>query len=151
MNPQDAFHKTVHSADGGCEALAVRMGMSVQILRNKANPNNEHNVTTLKDVDLVMGLTRDYAVLHALAANHGFVAVRVDEGVGASDLAVLDIVTKVWSGNGDLGQEVMHTLADGRVELHELAKVKDAAHRLFTFVHELMAKLQGMAEPAKGA
>jgi hypothetical protein len=71
MNHLDAFHQTVHSAPGGCESLAPRMGMSAPILRNKANPNCITNKPTLDEADRLMALTGDYSVLHALAQNHG--------------------------------------------------------------------------------
>lgn len=70
MNVGDAFYQTVHGSAGGCEALAVRMNMSAAILRNKANVHTVTNKPTLDDADRIMGLTADYRILDALAANH---------------------------------------------------------------------------------
>lgn len=146
MNVKDAFYKTVHNAIGGCEALALRMGMSAGVLRNKANVNSVTNKPTLEEVDRIMGLTGDMSVLHALAANHSHVCIHVDPSAPASDLAVLELVTLVWRRNGDVGDEVSRTLADGRVERAEVEAVKAAVSRTNQAMQQLVARLEGMAE-----
>lgn len=146
MNAHDAFHETVHGAAGGHEALAVRLGMSAAVLRNKANPNAATNIVGLRDVERVMGLTGDHSVLHALAKSFGYVCVRVGEDVSASDLAVLELVTQVWASNGNLGGAVNDALADGRIEKHEVERIKELVFRADRSMHELVARLQGMAE-----
>lgn len=146
MNILDAFYNTVHRAAGGVEALAIRMGMSAQILRNKALPSNTANKASLEDADRVMALTGDYELLHALARNHGFVCVRVEQDATASDLAVLEMVTKVWSASGEVGSEVHASLADGVVEEHEVEKVQAAVYRVTQCLNQMVARLMGMAE-----
>jgi hypothetical protein len=147
MNHLDAFHQTVHAAPGGCESLAPRMGMSATILRNKANPNSTTNKPTLDDADRLMGITGDYSVLHALAQNHGFVCTRIDEQP-ASDMAVLEATTDIWSKLGDLGTEVHKALADGRIEQHELKSIETATFAAFRPMMQLLARVNGMAEKA---
>lgn len=146
MNTSDAFHDTVHGASGGCEALAVRLGMSSAVLRNKANPNASANVVALRDVERVMDLTGNYSVLHALAAQAGFVCVRVDQDIVASDVALLEIVTQVMTTNGAVGASVYDTLADGRIEPHEVARVEERVYRATRVLHELVVRMKGMAE-----
>jgi hypothetical protein len=147
MNHLDAFHQTVHAAPGGCESLAPRMGMSAQVLRNKACPTNTTNKPTLDDADRLMGITGDYSVLHALAQNHGFVCTRIDEQP-ASDMAVLEATTDIWSKLGDLGTEVHKALADGRIEQHELKSIETATFAAFRPMMQLLARVNGMAEKA---
>jgi hypothetical protein len=146
MNIQDAFYGTVHGVQGGCEALAVRLGMSPAILRNKANPHALANKPMLDDADRIMGITGDFRILHALAQNHGHLCIQVDESVTASDMAVLELVTQVWSANGEVGAGVNATLADGRVELAEVENVRQAVYRAQKALLELVARLEGMAE-----
>jgi len=150
MNILDAFYKTVHDAPGGCEAMAVRLGMSPQILRNKANPNNSANRVLLEDADQVMGITNDLRILYALAANHSHVCVKVDPASGASDLAVLELVVQVMAGHGEVGDEVLRTLSDGRVEWHEIERVRTSVFRATQAMQQLVARLEGMAEPRPG-
>jgi hypothetical protein len=145
MSPKDAFHKTVHEAPGGCAALAVRLGTTAAVLRNKACPTTKQNVVTLDDVDRVMGLTEDYSVLHALAANHGFVCSKVEAGQ-ASDMAVLESVTDIWAKLGAVGGEVHAALADGKVERHEVQRIEAAIYTAMRPMMELLNRLNGMAE-----
>lgn len=146
MNHLDAFHKTVHGAPGGCEAIATRMGMSAAILRNKANPNSATNKPTLDEADRLMGITGEHSILHALAANHGYVCVRVEDGASASDMAVLEMVTQVWQTNGEVGAEVNKALADGRITRAEIDRVRDAVKRAERALEGVVARLEGMTQ-----
>jgi hypothetical protein len=146
MNVLDAFHQTVHGSPGGCEALAVRLGMQAAVLRNKANPNHNHHKPMLDDADRVMGITGDYRILHALAQNHGYVCVKVEEGASASDMAVLEMVTKVWATNGVVGAEINQALADGRITLPELERVRTAVKNAEQALESVLSRLAGMAE-----
>lgn len=124
MNPKDAFHHTIHSSPGGCQAAAIRMGYSYPVLKNKANPNIDTNHATLDDVDNAMSLFQDYSVLHALANKHGFVCTKVNDEAATDD--VLDAVTDIWSKLGKLGGEVSAALADGRVDRKEAQAIEKA-------------------------
>jgi hypothetical protein len=146
MNAQDAFHATVHGSPGGCEALAARMGVGAGVLRNKANPNADYHKPTLADADRVMALTGNYSILHALAQNHSHVCIAVEADASASDMAVLEMVTKVWSAGGEVAAEVHVTLADGRVEPHEIARVEASVYRTVQALNAMVARLKGMAE-----
>jgi hypothetical protein len=146
MNVLDAFHQTVHSFAGGCESLAVRIGMSAGVLRNKANPNSATNKPTLDEVDRVLGVTEDYRVLHALAQNHGFVCVKMEESATASDVAVLEMVTRVMSTNGEVGAELSSALADGRITRVELERIRAAVKRAEAALEGVVSRMEGMAE-----
>lgn len=145
MNYKDAFYKTVHDTPGGCEALAVRMGYTAGLLRNKANPNSTTNVLTMDDASRVMELTDDYAVLHALARRHGFVCTKI-ESQPASDMAVLESVTDIWGSLGQVGTLVHTALADGRIDADEVRHIEKAIYVSIRPMMELLARLNGMAE-----
>lgn len=146
MNHLDAFHETVHSAPGGCESIAPRMNMSAAILRNKANPNSVTNKPTLDEADRLMGITGNHAILHALAANHGYVCVRVEDGAAPGDMAMLEMVAKVWQTNGEVGAEINKALADGRITRAEIQRVREAVRRTECALETVLAGLEGMAE-----
>ena len=146
MNIRDAIYQTVHGAAGGVEALAVRMGLRPQILRNKANPNSTTNYLSPVELDKVMALTGDHALLHALARNHGYICIRAQDDVAASDMAILELVTQVWSASGVVGAEVHAVLVDGVVEKHEVQRVETAIYAVVQALNEMAARLKGMAE-----
>lgn len=145
MNYKDAFHRTVHSAPGGVDALAVRMGYSTGLLRNKANPNSTTNVLSADDLFNGCAFTGDYAAMHAFCAGLGFVCTKIDEQP-ASDMAVLESVTGLWKELGNFGTEVHAALADGRIEKHEVNSIDAALFVVFRLAMELRARLNGMAE-----
>ncbi|MGJ9420450.1 phage regulatory CII family protein [Massilia sp. CMS3.1] len=146
MNHLDAFHKTVHGAPGGCEAIAPRMNMSAAILRNKANPNSATNKPTLDEADRLMGVTGVHDILHALAANHGYVCVRVEEGATAGDMAVLEMITQVWQTNGEVGTEINQALADGRITRAEVDRIREKVRRAECALESVVSRLEGMAQ-----
>jgi len=145
MNYKDAFYKTVHDSPGGCEALAVRMGYTAGLLRNKANPNSTTNVLTMDDASRAMEITGNYEVMHALARQHGFVCTKIDEQP-ACDMAVLESVTGLWEKLGAFGGEIHQALADGRVDKHEVAKIDKALFVVFQLAMQLRARVNGMAQ-----
>lgn len=146
MNAHDAFHATVHGAPGGHEALAVRLGMSAAVLRNKANPNMAANVVALRDVESVMDLTGNHSTLHALAKGFGYVCVKVGDDAGASDVALLECAMQVWMTNGKFGAAINEALADGRIDAHEVTTVRDLAFAADRALHQLVARFQSIAE-----
>lgn len=145
MNYKDAFYKTVHDAPGGCEALAVRMGYSAGLLRNKANPNSTSNVLTVDDASRVMELTGNHEFLEALCRQHGYVCTKIDEQP-ACDMAVLESVTGLWAQLGAFGAEIHQALADGTVNQKELAAVDKAKFKVLQKVMQLCSRFNGMAE-----
>lgn len=146
MNLTDAFYQTVHDAPGGCEALAVRLGMSAQILRNKANPNVTANKPMLDDADRIMTLTGDHRILHALANSQGHVCVRIEEDGSASDVAILDAMTQIWAANGEIGTEVMRALDDGRIDQQEVVRIRAAIHKTERAMHQMLARVNSLAK-----
>lgn len=151
MNIIDAAHATVEE-NGGSRVVASRLiqrdgkPMSDAILRNKVNGNNDTHHLTLVEADRLMAVTNDHRILHALAEKHGHVCVMVDDSVPASDLAVLELVTHVWRANGDVGRAVDDTLADGRVEAHEVVMVRHAIYKVQQAMNAMLIRLEGMAE-----
>lgn len=146
MSVQLAFYNTVHAYPGGCDALGPCMKPKVSgaVLRNKANPNNGSNKPLLGEADTIMAITGDYQILHALAANHGHVCYQLDADVLPSDLAVLELITHLWRAHGDVGRAVDDTLADGRVDPHELKAVRDAVYRTIACMQTMVARLEAM-------
>lgn len=146
MTPLDAAHATVHDYPGGSESLAPRLGMSGSILRNKVNANINTNHLTLVDADKMMSVTGDHRILEALAQQHGYVLVPVAFDTPASDLAILELVTRVWRHNGDLGQAVDNALSDGVITKHEISDINQTIHRAEQAMHTMLARIKQIAE-----
>ena len=148
MNVIDAAHAAVHDYPGGSPALAVRMGMSAAVLRNKVNPNNsQHHLTLLEAVRLV-SLTGDKRLAHAFAMEVGglFLDGAEDDEL-VSDMAVLESVTAVFSRAGALGNAVHSSLSDGRLTSREMKSIRKEAYQLRLKAVHLVQRLLAISEP----
>jgi hypothetical protein len=146
-----AVHRAARSFNGGIEALAAALsmldhGVKPQILRNQLVGNERHFLSLDRSEEIV-DLCNSDELAHAAARQRGGVFVKLPEdGAVAGDLAVLELVTQVWRANGDVGRAVDDTLADGRVERHELAVVKAAIYRVQQTMAAMLSRLEDMAE-----
>lgn len=146
MNILDTAHAVAHDYPGGCESLAPRVGMSPAVLRSKVNPNTDTHQFTLMNAVAVTAMANDDRILEAWARDRGYVLVKIPDAVHCSDEAVLELMAKTWETNGDIGKEVNRTFADGRVEPHEVARIKDRMWEHIRTLFGLSGRIEGMQE-----
>ena len=145
MNAFDAFYHTVHSYPGGASSLAPRMGMSPDVLRNKADVKKEHHKPNLQDVISVMDLTGDLSILRALAADQGLLLVKASEaGKHECDMSVLEQVTGLMVEQGKFASEIYTSLADGSLTDKEMAAIEEAGRQFMTAIAEVKQRMKGM-------
>lgn len=138
MNVSDAAYDTVHQYPGGSVSLAPRMGMSDAVLRGKVNPNSDRNKLSIEEADAMMGKADDFRILHALCANHGFVAIKTDAPeIGCLNTAMLQVA----ASKGGLAGLLLDVLADNEVTKNEADKV----------VRKVMATIQALNAVAQHA
>jgi len=146
-----AVHRAARGFRGGVEALAAAIStpeakVNPQILRNQLVGNERHHLS-LDRAEEIIDLCDSDELAHAAARQRGGVFVKMREtGAQASDLAVLELVTHVWRANGDVGRVIDETLADGRVEHHEIEQVRQAIYRMQQAMVSMLQRLEGMAE-----
>lgn len=139
MNILDAAHKTVHAYPGGSETLALRIGMSAAVLRNKVNPNNTTHHLTLAEASEVMGVTNDDRILHALAAQHGYVLQRLEpEGSAGVVSSMLENAAK----QGAFAQALQDALTDNLISENEMRDISDAGTAQMEALINLLARLR---------
>ncbi len=68
-------HRMVHEFPGGLAAIAEAMGISKGVLAHKVNPNNSQYHLTMWECIKLQKITRDVALLQAIAAELGHVAI----------------------------------------------------------------------------
>lgn len=147
MDILDAFYHTCRDYPGGIEALAPRLGVQPGVLRNKACTTNTTNKPTFAEARDICELTGDVRMLHAFASSLGYVCVKVEDGIEAGDMAVLEMVTKGLSAHGDVGAAIFAALADGRVDRKEQKGVEDAVYEAVRCLQQLRVRFAAMAEP----
>lgn len=146
-----AVHRAAKRFPGGIEALATALSspdhkVKPQILRNQLTGNERHFLH-LDTAESIIDLCNSDELAHAAAQQRGGVFIQLPEdGSPASDLAVLELVTHVWRANGDVGKAVDETLADGRVERHEIAEVRKTIYRVQQAMTAMLSRLEEMAE-----
>ncbi|WP_411850699.1 phage regulatory CII family protein [Stenotrophomonas sp. LGBM10] len=141
MNVTDAAYDTVHQYPGGSEALAPRMGMSAATLRGKVNPNTDRNLLSLQEADTLLGRTGDYRILHALCAEHGLIAQRVDAPQSGNLITAL---LSAAAAEGDLAELVSEAMADSRITPNEADAIARACQ-------QVMAALVQVSQHAEAA
>ena len=144
MNVIDAAHRTVHAYPGGSESLGPRMGVSPAVLRSKVNPNTATHRLALDEADEMMGLTQNYAILQALAANHGFGLHRLEAEKGTGN--VLSTMLGLNVCEGEFARTLHDALADGVISDREMNQIGDAGHQ----VQATLIRLISMLRAARG-
>lgn len=149
MNVDDAAYAVVHAYPGGADALAARMNKSAAVLRSKVRPTCDTHHLTLREAQHITALTDDPRILEAFAQDTGRIVLKmpVDGDDQVSDMAVLELVARVWMGQGNLGTEVHHALTDSRLTRREFEQISDAATRAQAHIAGLVQRLKGMVEP----
>lgn len=84
MNTKDAAYLTGHNYPGGVPALAARMGADANELRRKLNPGSIHGIS-LDEAEVLMALSGDPRILHAMAAELGYVCTPVLDAAPSRD------------------------------------------------------------------
>lgn len=143
MNVTDAAYDTVHQYPGGSEALAPRMGMSAATLRGKVNPNTDRNLLSLQEADALMARTGDYRILHAICAEHGFIAQRVDAPESGTLITAL---LAAAAAKGDLAELVSEAMADNRITPNEADAIARACQQVMAALVQVSQHAEAAAE-----
>ncbi len=149
MNIQDAAYNTAHDFPGGVSALAVRMGISANVLQNKVNPSQEYHKLTLNEAVKMQAITGDRRILHAMADSLGCVCIQLPSHDQAGDMELLDSFMSVVSELGDLSAEFQQSWADGKITPKEFERIKSEAYDVQARLAELLTRVERLAEPAR--
>lgn len=147
MNILDSAHAVAHEYAGGCESLAPRMDVSAAVLRSKVNPNVQTHHLTLKEAVRMTAITGDTRILQAWARELGLAVVEIPNPESCADSDVIELMARSLQTHGEIGREINKTFEDGRVERHEVARVKDRVWSHMVTVLGLVGRIEGMAEP----
>jgi len=146
VNTTDAAYAVAHDYPGGTESLAPRIPMPGAVLRNKVNPNNTTHHLSLAEAVRITDITDDERILEAWARHRGKVLIDVPAPENCADADVIELMAKTWDTHGAIGREVNETFADGRVEQHEVKRVRDRAWDHIRTLFGLIGRIEGMAE-----
>jgi hypothetical protein len=150
LSPQDSMHKMVHEyPHGGLTALAARLEMPEQTLRNKATldridgePRNSE--FKLSELARINRLCNSLLLAQSFAADVGAVVVRLPDAPDCGDAALLDIVLASTKEFGDLGATLSRALEDGEICERDFRDVDREAKEAVVSILELVDRVRGM-------
>jgi len=159
MNIKIAAYRTVHECAGGPKALAAQMErvdrdgntveMSPVVLRSKVSLEVTTHRLALDEADLIMALTGDHRILHALAATHGYQLLRT--AAAPEHGSLMQRLLKANSAEGEVDRVLEEALADGVVTPNELKAVVAAELARQAASTALLSKLHQMCEARAAA
>lgn len=130
LSPQDAMHRMVHEyPHGGLTALAARLEMPEQTLRNKATLDRidgepRNNEFKLSEVARINRLCNSLLLAQSFAADVGAVVVRLPDLSAVGDAALLDLILTDAQENGEAWAALREALQDGEVDRVEFQRVE---------------------------
>lgn len=148
MNQHDALYKVARAYPGGLEALATRMGMSVNVLRNKLAPAIESHYPSFEELSVIIELCHQAGVkdahlpLHALLSRHGLAAFVVPEPSEVSKDDLSQTVCRVMSQVGDVAEAVSESLLDGVITDTEADLIEREFQAALTALGEWRARIR---------
>lgn len=145
MNLDDAVYNAVHDYPGGVPALAVRLGMSKNVLQNKINPSQDHHKVTLAESMKIQQLTGDMRILHAMAEELGFICIPGGNFAGVSDQALLDLFNEEYAALGKFSGDFREAFADGEISRAECEQLRADVYRIKSVLAEIMARIESFA------
>jgi hypothetical protein len=122
MNHIDvAVHATIHSSDMTAKEISTRLGMSHQVLINKANPQSTSHKLNLREAVAIMLLTGNYRILNAIETE-------LDINKRTRKASPERLVHDVLKATGEVGEVALainEALEDGRFTPREREKCRN--------------------------
>lgn len=143
INQHDARYNLARDYPGGVEMLAKRMGISVNVLRNKLAPGiKTHHVTDEED-SLIIEYSQEARVaepLRALVAKnwrHGLIAIPVPPVSQLSDEDLTQMLCKAVKEFSEFASSVSGSIADRRIKRKEMEHMEKEVQEAFASMAEL--------------
>lgn len=148
MNPADALYTIARAYPGGIEALALRLQMSPNVLRNKLRPNIDTHHVTSEEESLIMELCEEAGVKDPLmplvAKNwrHRMMAFPIPAVDTMSDHDLTEALCRAMKEFSDLATTASLAIADKKVTLAELDAIEKEAQEALAATAELRERMR---------
>jgi hypothetical protein len=153
MNQHDALYKVARAYPGGLEALAARMEMSVNVLRNKLAPGIDTHYASFEEFSTIIeyclqaGVKEAHLPIHALLGRHGMAAFIVPEPEQVNEDDLSQTVCRVMSQIGDVAEAVSTALLDGVITDAEADLIEKEFQGALTALGEWRARIRAHRKP----
>ena len=120
------------------ESVAVQCGISSQMLRNKLNPNQPHQLT-VKDLVLITQFTGNDDIINATVRELGLNVICLPEATGSKSLAVSAMTLSAHAG--DINSQILAMESDRRVTRRKkdaiVKKAQEAVRELVFLISDV--------------
>ncbi|WP_240924846.1 phage regulatory CII family protein [Metapseudomonas otitidis] len=138
-----ALNRAAHDYPGGATAIAAVDGANPTTLNHKLSLTNTTHTPSIRDLELILDLTRDRRIVDAILHPIGYVGIDVsDLRETDSPRALLQGISEMLTQEGELTQHLSKSLDDDRLDAYELAEFELLAERLVQAVFRLGAAVR---------
>ncbi|MCP1617249.1 MULTISPECIES: phage regulatory CII family protein [Pseudomonadaceae] len=138
-----ALNRAAHDYPGGATAIAAVDGANPTTLNHKLSLTNTTHTPSIRDLEMILDLTRDRRIVDAILHPIGYVGIDVsDLRETDSPRALLQGISEMLTQEGELTQHLSKSLDDDRLDAYELAEFELLAERLVQAVFRLGAAVR---------
>lgn len=138
-----ALNRAAHDYPGGATAIAAVDGANPTTLNHKLSLTNTTHTPSIRDLEMILDLTRDRRIVDAILHPIGYVGIDVsDLRETDSPRALLQGISEMLIQEGELTQHLSKSLDDDRLDAYELAEFELLAERLVQAVFRLGAAVR---------
>lgn len=152
INQHDARYNLARDYPGGIEMLAKRMGMSVNVLRNKLAPGIRTHHTTDEEDSLIIEYSVEahvpnpYRALIAKNFRHGLVAFPLVQFDHLPDIELTRSLCETVKQFSQLAADASEAISDKRITPQELATLEADAQKALAAIAELRERWRARAQ-----
>lgn len=141
LNLPQALHHAARDYPGGATAIVAVDGiMNATTLNHKLSLTNSTHTPNIRDLELILDLTRDERIVDAILHPIGWVGIDVS-GLSETDTAksLLSAIGGMLSREGELTNHLSKSMEDDHLDCDELAEFELLAERMVQAVFKLRA------------
>ncbi len=129
-----AIHRTVHESGIPAKEIAQQMGMSYQVLINKANPTSEFHKMSLREALALQKITGTTAIHEAVGIELG---LRIVPEEAQKPKSLVEAMLTVVSECGDVSRAFKDAMADGRLTEREKADMQKEINEAIDSLYQM--------------
>jgi hypothetical protein len=148
MNQHDALYKIARAYPGGIDALATKLSMSANVLRNKLAPGIASHYPSFEEVSIIInecrtaGVKEAFLPIHAMLSRHGMAGFAVPEPTQISNDDLSQTVCRVMSQVGNVAEAVSEALLDNHITEREADLIEREFQGALTALGEWRVRLR---------
>ena len=152
MNQHDALYTLARAYPGGIDALAAKMEISPNVLRNKLAPGISTHHASFEEASRVIELCQQAGVpdaempLHALLLRHGMAGFQAPAQEAQGSLDLSQAVCKAMAQLGDVAEVVSQALLDGKVDDREADQIEREFQEALAALGAWRAKVRSLRQ-----